>query len=345
MSYDSSEFVGAEVNPLKNELYELIKTDFLIFDFIQQNMFDGLWYLDLDDDNNEWTSRNFWQLLGYDKKDYKNPELKWQKLVHPDDLKMMYDNMAKHLLNPEYSFDQIIRITHKNNSTVWVRHRGIAIRDASGKPTKMLGTQQDMTLIKQQEQIILEQNRQFKISLDKLKEVTEKDELTSLKNRRYFNKKLKYFVKSAVRYDSPISLVILDIDNFKLYNDSYGHPAGDRVLGSIGHILRENGRDTDIACRIGGEEFAVILTNTDKRLSKKACERFKQSFHEYKWPNEPVTASFGIASMHIKVEGDTSDGLWENLYKHADLALYFSKDKGRNTYHHYDDIRLYLSGR
>ena len=142
----------------------------------------------------------------------------------------------------------------------------------------------------------------------------------------------------------PISLIILDIDQFKQYNDSHGHPEGDRILSSVGHILTENGRDTDIACRIGGEEFAIILTNTDKSVSKKVCERIKQSFSHFQWTNEPVTASLGVASMHIKLEGKVTAQLWENLYKDADKALYFSKENGRNKYHHYDDIRAYLSG-
>ncbi len=141
----------------------------------------------------------------------------------------------------------------------------------------------------------------------------------------------------------PISLIVLDIDQFKQHNDAYGHPEGDRLLAAVGHILRENGRDTDVVCRIGGEEFALILTNTGKNVSKKVCERVKQSFNEFNWPNETVTASFGIASMHIKVEGEVTPLLWENLYKDADRALYFSKENGRNRYNHYEDIRACLS--
>lgn len=329
------------MNNLKDELYQLIKADLSIFDFIQKRMFDGIWFRDLDDDNNEWFSDEFWQLFGYNKEDSIRSELKWKSLVHPDDLKLMYNNLEKHLLNPEKPFDQIIRFTHKDNSTVWVRCRGITIRDGSGKPTRMLGVHQDITLVKQQEESILEQNNQFKIALNKLKKISEKDELTSVNNRRYFNKKLKYFVKSAVRYNLPISLIIIDLDQFKQYNDSHGHPEGDSVLASVGRILTENGRDTDIVCRIGGEEFAIILTNTDKNVSKKVCERIKQSFDKFQWKNGPVTASLGIASMHMKVE--VTAQLWENLYKDADKALYYSKENGRNIYSHYDDIRVYLS--
>lgn len=119
------ESIGAPMNILKNELYELMRKDFSIFEYIQRYMFDGIRYLDLCDENKEWASIKFWQLLGYNWKDDEHVSLKWQ-------------NLAWHLLSPDYPFDQTTRLSHKDNTIIWVRCRGIAIRDSSGKAIRFL---------------------------------------------------------------------------------------------------------------------------------------------------------------------------------------------------------------
>jgi diguanylate cyclase (GGDEF)-like protein/PAS domain S-box-containing protein len=325
------------MNYLQKELYELIQTDPKIFEFLQQGTLDGIWYWDLEKKENEWMSPRFWELLGYDPSEKQHLAKEWQNLIDPDDLKVALENFNKHLKDPKHPYDQIVRYSHKDGSSVWVRCRGIAIRDAAGRPIRMLGAHNDVSQMKKQEEIIKEQNEQLVSAHAKLMELSVTDELTQLYNRRFFQDKFEYLIKSAVRHNQPISLVIMDIDHFKDFNDSFGHAEGDQVLKTIGEILTRNARETDVVARIGGEEFAVVLPNTGKHDSIIACQRIEKSIKDNPWPLRKVTISFGIASLHKKRKTQTK--LWELLFREADDALYYSKRQGRYQLNHFDDMK------
>ena len=324
------------MNYLQKELYELIQTDPSIFEFLQEGSLDGIWYWDLENIEQEWMSPRFWELLGYDPGEKQHLAKEWQDIVDPDDLLVALDNFNKHLENPDHPYDQIVRYIHKDGSSVWVRCRGIAIRDSKGNPIRMLGAHNDVTPMKRQEEIIKKQNQQLQEAQTKLEQLAITDDLTQLYNRRHFQDEFYFLIKRAIRNNHPISLIMLDIDYFKDFNDTYGHAAGDQVLISLGEVLGQNARETDIVARIGGEEFAVILPNTGKEESKTACRRLEESIHGYPWPKRAVTTSFGIASMQDDRELQPS--VWEQLFREADDALYFSKRHGRNQLNHYDDI-------
>ena len=130
---------------LKKELYDLVKTDNTIFDFIQDSSLDGIWYWDLDNPEEEWMSPKFWSVLGYDYTVMPHKSSAWRDIVNADDLKLSNELFIKHCENPEIPFDQTVRYTHKNGSIVWIRCRGLAIRDKAGKPIRMLGSHQDIT--------------------------------------------------------------------------------------------------------------------------------------------------------------------------------------------------------
>lgn len=130
---------------LKEELYNLVKTDQTIFDFIQESSLDGIWYWDLDKPDEEWMSPKFWSVLGYDHTLMPHKPSAWQVIIHPDDLKLAMELFMKHCENPEIPYDQTIRYTHKNGSIVWIRCRGLATRDNKGKPIRMLGSHQNIT--------------------------------------------------------------------------------------------------------------------------------------------------------------------------------------------------------
>jgi PAS domain S-box-containing protein len=130
---------------LKNELYELIKIDNTILDFIQEASLDGIWYWDLDNPEEEWMSPKFWSVLGYDYKEMPHKPSAWEDIVNADDLKLANELIVKHFENPEIPYDQTIRYRHRNGSTVWIRCRGLAIRNKEGKPVRLLGSHQDVT--------------------------------------------------------------------------------------------------------------------------------------------------------------------------------------------------------
>ena len=140
-----------ETNYLKKELYDLIKSDARIFDFIQDTSLDGMWYWDLENPEEEWMNAKFWDVLGYDPSEMPHKTSAWRDIIHPEDLKIATERITQHFENPDYPYDQTVRYTHKNGSTVWIRCRGLAIRDKHGKPLRMLGAHQNITGFKNSE--------------------------------------------------------------------------------------------------------------------------------------------------------------------------------------------------
>lgn len=135
-------------NYLERELHERLRSDPAIFEFLEAGSLDGVWYWDLEEPENEWLSARFWEVLGCDPKDKQHLASEWQDLIHPDDLKAALENFEKHCADPEYPYDQTVRYRHADGSTVWVRCRGMAIRDETGKPVRMLGAHNDVTALK-----------------------------------------------------------------------------------------------------------------------------------------------------------------------------------------------------
>jgi len=136
---------------LKEELYSLQKQDDSIFEFLQSGSMDGLWYWNLETQTDEWMNPRFWELLGFDPTEKKHLASEWQHLIFPEDFQVAIENFNKHCADANYPYDQFVRYRHKDGSTVWVRCRGIAIRDKTGKPIRMLGTHTDLTAIKSAE--------------------------------------------------------------------------------------------------------------------------------------------------------------------------------------------------
>ncbi|HCC69036.1 MAG TPA: hypothetical protein DEP99_04025, partial [Nitrospiraceae bacterium] len=155
------------------------------------------------------------------------------------------------------------------------------------------------------------------------------DGLTGLNNHRHFQERLNDEIVRARRYGREISLVLLDIDHFKSFNDIYGHQVGDRVLKHLSSIIKEQIRATDFAARYGGEEFVVILSETDYTGSRIFAERLRKKVIETPFilPNGErafITISLGFATFPENA-GDKDE-----LIGNADKALYFSKEHGRN---------------
>lgn len=155
------------------------------------------------------------------------------------------------------------------------------------------------------------------------------DALTDMYNHRYFQEQMKLNIDNSKRYNTPFSLIMIDIDFFKKFNDKYGHQSGDAVLRQVAGTIKKNIRSTDIPCRYGGEEMAVILTNTDKEaattVALKICEAVRQREFELAtgdWTH--VTISLGVATMP-----NNADSV-QGLIEYADKCLYIAKENGRN---------------
>jgi diguanylate cyclase (GGDEF)-like protein len=157
------------------------------------------------------------------------------------------------------------------------------------------------------------------------------DELTGLFNHRRFQEVMAVEVERARRFDQPMSLIMLDLDNFKRVNDTYGHMQGDLVLREVARVLRESSREIDEPARYGGEEMAVALPQTDLEGAYQFAERVRQRIEGLELPildgggTLRVTASFGAASMTGAEDSDK-----DVLVASADAALYRAKRSGKN---------------
>lgn len=166
-------------------------------------------------------------------------------------------------------------------------------------------------------QEILRQNK-------KLSDLSNKDPLTELANRRFFEATLKREITRSQRFGNNLSVLILDVDNFKQINDTYGHNEGDHVLKVISQILRSYVREVDTVCRYGGEEFVILLAEANSRLSQKIGERIRKAIAARHFMNIhlPVTVSIG----HKQYQGESA----QDFIEEADKLMYRAKQEGKN---------------
>ena len=173
-------------------------------------------------------------------------------------------------------------------------------------------------------------NDRLRESLNATMEMAIKDALTGLSNRRYLDRHAPNIVARALSANKSVAAIVLDIDHFKYVNDTYGHPAGDAVLREFARRLQRNVRAKDLACRFGGEEFVVVMPDTDEALAGVVAERMRREM-----ANEAFEIADPARSIAITVSAGVSslkpdDRTIDDLLKRADAALYSAKRNGRN---------------
>ena len=177
--------------------------------------------------------------------------------------------------------------------------------------------------------IALDRGAYYKMS-EEFKSISITDHLTGLLNRRYLQDRLLEEMERAKRHKEPLTIFMIDIDNFKSFNDRYGHPAGDQILKNMAQAIQEEIRIIDVLVRYGGEEFTVILPATSKTASKTLAERIRKGIEDVPYwgakipAGERLTISLGIATFP-----DDADSM-EALIERADTALYMAKTRGKN---------------
>ena len=194
---------------------------------------------------------------------------------------------------------------------------------------ELIATQAELNRTNDQ---LRDQQEKLRVANEQLQALATTDGLTGLKNHRTFKERLAEEFERATRYHLPLSLMLLDVDHFKSFNDTHGHPAGDEVLRRVAKHLTESTRSTDFVARYGGEEFAVLLPFTHQAAALALAERTRTSIAGAKWDLRAVTASFGVATIN------DATLTWDLLVKQADTALYRSKAAGRNRVTHANDL-------
>ncbi len=165
----------------------------------------------------------------------------------------------------------------------------------------------------------------------KLEEMARKDELMQIWNRRAFNEQMERTHNYSVRYNSPYTLVIADLDHFKNYNDLYGHQAGDVVLQKVAQAINKSCRITDFIARYGGEEIVVILPETEETTGYVFAQRIIKAVRDLNILHEK-NANFGIVTISAGVASYSpgEEGGWDVIVRRADEAMYRAKNSGRN---------------
>lgn len=173
---------------------------------------------------------------------------------------------------------------------------------------------------------------------DALREQALRDPLTGLHNRRYLNETMGREIARAKREKYPISVMIVDVDNFKQFNDTYGHSLGDKVLVTFGKVLHENIRIGDIACRYGGDEFLVVMPGADMVGASQRAEDIRQKFAA-----TPIYYGDGevFATISIGLSTYPQHGIDSSLFRSADEALYHAKHSGRNCIYIWSEKKMF----
>lgn len=166
--------------------------------------------------------------------------------------------------------------------------------------------------------------------LHNMHELSIRDELTGLYNRRFFSEQAEMLLIRAMRYEEPLTLIFVDIDNFKNINDQFSHQVGDHALRQISTILSDTARGSDLTARLGGDEFVILLPNTPMLRARQISERLRNSMERFDWetllPGKTITVSIGMA------EAQDFDTI-EKLMDRADKNLFKAKKGGRNQIH------------
>ena len=281
---------------------------------------DGLWDWDVRADRLYFSPR--WKaMLGYADADVGSALGEWLGRVHPDDRAPLSLALDAHLVGVEPHFEHEHRVQHRDGGYRWMLARGIAVRDAAGRATRVVGSQTDVTDRKAAEQ---------RLQHDALH-----DALTGLPNRVLFVDRLDQAIRRAQRSEEHAcaAVLFLDLDRFKVVNDSLGHHIGDRLLLAVAQRLEGALRPTDTVARLGGDEFTVLLTDVvDARGAILVAERVQ---HALRTPFELggrelfLDASIGIALAGAGAEP-------ADVMRDADVAMYRAKSDGRGRHAVFD---------
>lgn len=233
----------------------------------------------------------------------------WTKSVHPDDLDKCIEIYTTHFDKRDF-FSMEYRLRNSNGDYRWILDYGRPFYDVDGTFLGYIGSCYDIT--------------ENKKNLESLKELAITDPLTHIFNRLRLDEILDNEIKRAQRYKNPLSLIMIDVDDFKSVNDSHGHNVGDLVLIQLVQTIQNHIRSIDTFGRWGGEEFLIICPETDAAQAESIAEKLRSEIQTQDFSEvHSKTCSFGVATY---MDGDSA----VQLIQKADNALYVAKQNGKN---------------
>ncbi len=224
-----------------------------------------------------------------------------------------------------------LRNYRRDGSMFWNELSLSPIFDNVGKVTNFIGIQKDVTdRILLEEQLIGEK-RSLAEAAESLAALAMRDGLTGIYNRRYFDTQLHVKHKIAQRTNSPLTLMMIDVDHFKAYNTTYGHPGGDAVLRTVAHSLNESfTRSSDFVARYGGEEFVILSTGLNHENAGRFADGLCNRVRSQRIPHVGAPSGFLTVSIGYAVQSCVDDQSIALLIARADKALYAAKEQGRD---------------
>nr|WP_276528245.1 sensor domain-containing diguanylate cyclase [Yersinia bercovieri] len=296
--------------------------------------------------NNGFVYRNsgWYEMLGYPVHAFENTVHTWEKIIHPDDFERVMFQFDAYINNQSERYQIEYRCQTHEGDYIWIEDRGKVIeRNRDGSVSRMIGAHRNIhdkkhrleklelknktleALVEERTSELRKINYQLQQQLDIKKSLSETDVLTSAANRYLLEKVLKHEYNRAKRFCQPLSLLSLDLDNFKFINDQYGHSVGDLTLTHIVDVIRNNIREVDVLGRWGGDEFMIVLPNTQLNEAKTIAEEIRQLIEVMPVDgNIHVTMSLGVVEL-------AQNEAQEQLLIRADKMLYNAKAAGKNV--------------
>ncbi|MBC16135.1 MAG: diguanylate cyclase [Desulfovibrio sp.] len=279
----------------------------------------GVWELNVQTNALHWDSQMF-RLYGVQPGEFSGLYEAWRSRVHSEDLEQA-EGSLQHAILTQALWDWEFRVVWPNKEVRHIKAAALVQADSNNRPEYLIGVNWDVTMARKQE--------------EQLRLLATTDDMTKLLNRRRFMEMVEREFQRSSRYGNPFSFIMFDVDKFKNINDTYGHDVGDMVLKSIASTARTMVRDVDILGRIGGEEFAVGLPETDMSGAELLAEKLRVAMEN----KEVVLGDGTVISFTISLGVATLDASCSEvnmLMKHADIALYQAKENGRNRVEMYE---------
>ncbi|MCU1763014.1 diguanylate cyclase [Pseudomonas sp. 14P_8.1_Bac3] len=310
---------------------------------IMELVSDGIWDWNA---NTGFVYRNpgWYEMLGYEPHSLDNTVLTWESVIHPDDYPRVMTLFDDYLSQRAPGYQTEYRCRTQDGSYVWIEDRGYVLaRNADGSVARMVGAHRSIedkkrlvealerrnqsleALVEARTQELSRVNQQLQLQLEENLKLAETDALTSIANRYRLSKNLPLECERAQRFRQPLSLIAMDIDDFKHINDHYGHALGDAALVQVVDIVKRCVREGDLLARWGGDEFIMVLPNTSLAEARSLAESIRHRLAELPSVGDfRLTLSFGVAQ---RFDEEQQTG----LLARADQALYRSKVAGKNV--------------